>query len=123
MNMQTIQIMILLLDGFIKLAPWRNLAETMGRIGWVSRQNVARSLRFATAVFAGLGLIVLASIAGPAFPPGCFVVIPSHVSRGSLVLSYAVSAFYLALALWAGVRWCGGRNARRGGNLTVAFQS
>jgi hypothetical protein len=33
MNMQTIQIMILLLDSFIKLAPWRIVAETMDRIG------------------------------------------------------------------------------------------
>jgi hypothetical protein len=32
MNMQTIQIMILLLDGFIKLAPWRIVTETMDRI-------------------------------------------------------------------------------------------
>jgi hypothetical protein len=33
MNMQTIQIMILLLDSFIKLAPWRTVTETMDRIG------------------------------------------------------------------------------------------
>jgi hypothetical protein len=33
MNMQTVQIVILLLDGFIKLAPWRTVTETMDRIG------------------------------------------------------------------------------------------
>jgi hypothetical protein len=33
MNMQTIQIAILLLDSFIKLAPWRIVAETIDRIG------------------------------------------------------------------------------------------
>jgi hypothetical protein len=31
MNMQTIQITILLLDSFIKLAPWRIVADAMGR--------------------------------------------------------------------------------------------
>ena len=33
MNMQAIQIMILLLDSFIKLAPWRIVTEAMDRIG------------------------------------------------------------------------------------------
>jgi hypothetical protein len=43
MNMQTIQIMILLLDGFIKLAPWRIVTETMDRIGSVAvRAKVLR---------------------------------------------------------------------------------
>jgi hypothetical protein len=32
MNMQTIQIMILLLDGFVKLAAWRIVVEMMERI-------------------------------------------------------------------------------------------
>jgi hypothetical protein len=31
MNMQNIQITILLLDSFIKLAPWRIVAGAMGR--------------------------------------------------------------------------------------------
>jgi hypothetical protein len=31
MNMQTIQIMILLLDNFIRLAPWRIVAAAMDR--------------------------------------------------------------------------------------------
>ncbi len=32
MNMQTIQIMILLLDSLVKLAPWRVVVEMMERI-------------------------------------------------------------------------------------------
>jgi hypothetical protein len=47
MNMQTIQIMILLLDGFIKLAPWRNVTEASGK-------SLAQSFRLAITVFAGL---------------------------------------------------------------------
>lgn len=45
MNMQTIQIMILLLDGFIKLAPWRIVTETVDRIGYGASKNLARGLR------------------------------------------------------------------------------
>jgi hypothetical protein len=44
MNMQSIQIMILSLDSFIKLAPWRIVTETMGRIGCSAGESLARSL-------------------------------------------------------------------------------
>jgi hypothetical protein len=37
MNMQSIQITILLLDSFIKLAPWRIVTEAMDRIGCGAR--------------------------------------------------------------------------------------
>ena len=53
MNMQTIQIMILLLDSFIKLAPWRIVTETMDRIGCSASENLARSL------------VVIAAVIGP----------------------------------------------------------
>jgi hypothetical protein len=49
MNTQTIQIMILLLDGFIKLAPWRNVTEASG-----AGKSLAQSFRLAITVFAGL---------------------------------------------------------------------
>ena len=55
MNIQTIQIMILLLDGIIKLAPWRVVMEVMGRIGYRSRQNPVRGLRLAVSAITGLG--------------------------------------------------------------------
>ena len=103
MNMQTIQIMILLLDGFIKLAPWRSVLETIGRIVDRPGKSLLLSFSRATAVLAGLCLIATASIFGPAFIAGYFVgVIPPHVSRGSLVLSYAVSGFCLGAMLWRG---------------------
>jgi len=54
MNIQTIQIMILLLDGFIKLVPWRIATEAQGRIGFGSGKSLARSLRLAITVFAGI---------------------------------------------------------------------
>ena len=54
MNMQTIQIMILLLDGFIKLAPWRTVTEATGWRGYNRGKDLARSLRLTITVFAGL---------------------------------------------------------------------
>ena len=44
MNMQTIQIMILLLDSCIKLAPWRIVTETVDRIGYSASESLARRL-------------------------------------------------------------------------------
>jgi hypothetical protein len=52
MNMQTIQIMILLLDSCIKLAPWRIVTETMDRIGYSASESLARRL----VVWSGLWL-------------------------------------------------------------------
>jgi hypothetical protein len=117
MNMQTIQITILLLDGFIKLAPWRIVTQAIGRIGYDSGRSLACSVRPAIAVLATLCLIATASTFGPAFPAGYFVgVIPSHVSRGNLVLGYAVSGLYLGVMLWRG--WTCAVRTRRFHSLT-----
>jgi hypothetical protein len=64
MNMQTIQIMILLLDSFIKLAPWRIVTETMDRIGCSASESLARSLVVIAAACAGLCVLPTASIFG-----------------------------------------------------------
>jgi hypothetical protein len=65
MNMQTIQIMILLLDSFIKLAPWRIVTETMDRIGCSASEGLARSLVVIVAACAGFCALPTASIFGP----------------------------------------------------------
>ena len=44
MNMQNIQILFLLFDSVIKLAPWRIVTETMQRIGYDASESLARSL-------------------------------------------------------------------------------
>lgn len=62
MNMQTIQIMILLLDSFIKLAPWRIVTETLDRIGCDASESLARSLVVIVAACAGLCMLPAASI-------------------------------------------------------------
>ena len=64
MNMQAIQIMILLLDSFIKLAPWRIVTETINRIGCGASENLAGSLAVIVAACAGLCALPTASIFG-----------------------------------------------------------
>jgi hypothetical protein len=108
MNIQTIQIMILLLDGFIKLAPWRVVIEAMGRIGDGSRESLVRGLRLAILAIVGFGVAAMVSIFEPAFFVG---VIPSHASCGGLAFSYIVSGFYAGVMLWGGL-WLRGRYAR-----------
>lgn len=105
MNMQTFQIMILLLDAFIKLAPWRTVTQALGRIGYGLSEGFIRGLKLATPAIAGLGLIAIASVFGPALAGYVVGVVPPHVSRGGLAFSYIVSAFYIGVALWAGVWW------------------
>jgi hypothetical protein len=66
MNMQTVQIMILLVDSFIKLAPWRIVTETIDRIVCGASEALARSLLvFATTACAGLCAPPTVSIFGP----------------------------------------------------------
>ena len=51
MNVQNIQILFLLFDNVIKLAPWRIVTETMQRIGYDASESLARSLGAITAEF------------------------------------------------------------------------
>jgi apolipoprotein N-acyltransferase len=108
MNMQTIQILILLLDGFIKLAPWRIVTETMDRIGYGASESLARSLCIFAAACAGLCALPTASIFGPALLTGYFGgAITSHVDPGSPLLSHLLLGFHFGVAVWAGLWWCG----------------
>jgi hypothetical protein len=106
MNMQTIQIMILLLDGLIKLAPWRIVTEAVDRIGYDAGESLARGLRIVAVACADHCVVLMASIFGPLLLSGFFGgVIPTHVSPDSLVLSYVSFGFYFGVGLWAGLRW------------------
>jgi hypothetical protein len=108
MNMQTIQIVVLLLDGLIKLAPWRIVTEAMDRIGYGAGESLARGLRIVAVSCADHCAVLMASIFGPLVLTGFFGgVIPSHVPLGSLVLSYVLFGFYFGAALWSGLQWYG----------------
>jgi hypothetical protein len=104
MNMQTIQIMILLLDGFIKLAPWRIVTEAMDRIGYVAGESLARSLGVALAACTGRCALPTASVFEPLFLIGYFGgVVPSHIQTGSPLFSYLLFGFYLGATVWGGL--------------------
>ena len=92
MNMQAIQIMILLLDSFIKLAPWRIVTETIDRIGCGASGSLARSLVVIAAACAGLCTLPAASIFGPLLLIGYFGgALPLDVQAGSPLFSHAGS--------------------------------
>lgn len=70
MNMQTIQILWLLLDGIVKLAPWRIVTEMMDRIGCGASKSLARSFGAIAVVCAGLYVFPSAPILGAILPTG-----------------------------------------------------
>jgi DoxX-like family len=104
MNMQTIQILFLLVDGIIKLAPWRIVTETMDRIGYGANESLARSLSIVAVVGAGLftfpptlifGAILLTGYLGGAMA--------SHGRIGGPLFSHILFGFYLGVMVWGGL--------------------
>ena len=104
-----IVIVLMLLDGAIRLVPWPMVTEAMDRMGYGSSENLARFL----------GAVSLSGAALCAFPPTSFVgailttgylgsVLVSHVRIESPLLSDALSGFYFAAVLW-GMLWLRGR--------------
>ena len=112
MNMQTIQIMILLLDSFIKLAPWRIVTETMDRIGYSASESLARSLVVIAVACAGLCAIPPTSIFG-ADPADRLSRRRDGVAYaiGSPLFSHILFGFYLGVMVWGGL-WLRDRNLR-----------
>jgi hypothetical protein len=112
MNMQTIQIMILLLDSFIKLAPWRIVTETMDRIGCSASESLARSLVVIAAACAGLCALPTASVFGPLLLIGYVgAAIPLHMRPGSPLFSQIPFGFCLGVMVWSGL-WLRDRKLR-----------
>ncbi|MFZ0767565.1 hypothetical protein [Bradyrhizobium sp.] len=115
MNMQAIQIMILLLDSFIKLAPWRIVTEAMDRIGCGASDSLARSLVVIAAACAGLCTLPAASIFGPlllvpTFRSSCSIAAPASTNFGKLWalanLLILVPVFYLKFLDRIRRLWC-----------------
>ena len=99
--------MILLLDGFIKLAPWRTVTETMDRIGYAASESLARSISVAFAACTGLCPFPTASIFGSLLLTGYFAGVVPSMPSGELMLSHVLFGFYVGMALWAGLWWRG----------------
>jgi hypothetical protein len=107
MNMQSIQILFLLIDSVIKLAPWRIVTETMRRIGYDASESLARSLGTIAVVGALLYVFPPASIVGAVLPAGCFSgAMVSHMRIGAPLLSQTLSGVWLGLMVWGGLWFC-----------------
>ena len=106
MNMQTIQIVILMLDTF-KLAPWQIVTDAVDRIGYGAGEYLARSFSVMLAVLAGLCALPLLPIIGPL---SVNVYLPAAISPHAIavqgVLGPVTSGFHFAVALLTGLWWC-----------------
>ena len=103
MNMQTIQILLLLFDGIIKLAPWRIVTETMDRIGYGSSESLTRSPGIIAFVCAGHPAFALTSILGAILLTGQLDdAMASHVGMGSPLFNQILAGFYLGVMVWGG---------------------
>lgn len=94
-------IVLMLLDGAIRLVPWPMVTETMDRMGYGSSENLARIL----------GVISLMGMALGGFQPTSFVgailtagylggILVSHVRIESPLLTDILFGFYFGGMLW-----------------------
>ncbi len=105
MNMQTIQILWLLLDGIVKLAPWRIVTETMDRIGYAASESPARSFGAVAVVCAGLCVFPPAPILGAILPAGYVGgAMASLVRMGSPLFSRVLLESYPGVMVRGGLR-------------------
>ncbi len=112
MNMQTIQILLLLIDSIIKLAPWRIVTQTMDRIGYGAGESLARSLGVIAVSCAGLCALPPTPVTGPLLLTGYLGgAMASHVEMGSPLFSRILFGFYSAVMVWGGL-WLRGRKLR-----------
>ena len=97
-------ILLLLLDGAIKLVPWPIVTETMDRIGHGSSETLARTLGVVTVACTALYAIPPTSILGAILLTGYFGgAMASHLRIGSPLFTHALFGFYLGLMVWGGV--------------------
>ncbi len=103
MNMQTIQILFLLLDSVIKLAPWRVVTEPLERIGYGASESLARSLGVVAVSCAGLCAFPPIPVIGPLMQichSGCATEASAHID-GPL-FGLILFGFCLGVALLGG---------------------
>src|SRR5271169_1456539 len=104
MNMQTFQILFLLLDTMIELAPWRIVTETMDRIGYGASESTVRNLGVVAVCCAGLCAFPPASIPGAILLTGYLGgAMASHLRIGSPLFSHILFGFYLSVMVWGGL--------------------
>jgi hypothetical protein len=112
MNIQTIQILFLLLDSIIKLAPWRIVTETMDRIGYGASESLARSLDVIAVSCAGFTALPATRVIGPVLLTGYLGgAMASHAGTGSPLFSHILPGFYLGVMVWGGL-WLRSRDRK-----------
>jgi hypothetical protein len=112
MNMQNIQILFLLLDSVVMLAPWRIVTKAVDRIGYAAGRGFARCLGIAAVVCAVLYAFPPVSLFGAILSAGDFSsVMVSHLRIGYPLISITLFGGYLGALLWGGL-WLWRRSPR-----------
>jgi hypothetical protein len=112
MNLQNIQILFLLLDSVIMLAPWRIVTKAVDRIGYVVGRRFARSLGIVAVVCAVLYAFPPVSLFGAILSAGDFTsAMLSHLRIGNPLISITLFGCYLGALLWSGL-WLWRRSPR-----------
>ena len=112
MNMQNIQILFLLLDSLMMLAPWRTVTKAVDRIGYAARRGLARNLGIIVVVGIVLHVFPPVSILGAILPVGDLnSAMLSHLRLGNPLISITLFGGYLGALLWGGL-WLWRRSPR-----------
>lgn len=112
MNMQNIQILFLLLDSIVMLAPWRVVTKAVARIGDAAGKHLARNLGIIAAICAVLHVFPPVSMSGAGLPVGDLTsAMVSHLRIGNPLISIMLFGCYLGVLLWGGL-WLWRRSPR-----------
>jgi hypothetical protein len=112
MNMQNIQILFLLLDSLMMLAPWRIVTKAADRIGYAAGRGLARNLAIIAVVGIVLHVFPPVSILGAILPVGDLnSAMLSHLRLGNPLISIMLFGCYLGALLWGGL-WLWRRSPR-----------
>jgi hypothetical protein len=117
MNLQNIQILFLLLDSVVMLAPWRIVTKAVDRIGYAAGRGLARSLALRSLAIIAVVCAVLyvfppVSLFGAILSAGDLTsAVVSHLRIGNPLISITLFGCYLGLLLWGGL-WLWRRSPR-----------
>jgi hypothetical protein len=112
MNMQNIQILFLLLDSVVMLAPWRIVTKAVDRIGYAAGRGLARNLGIIAVVCIVFHVFPPVSMSGAVLPVGDLTsAVVSHLRIGNPLISITLFGCYLGVLLWGGL-WLWRRSPR-----------
>jgi hypothetical protein len=109
MNLQNIQILFLLLDSVIMLAPWRIVTRAVDRIGYAAGRRLARSLGIRSLAIIAVICAVLyvfppVSLFGAVLSAGDLAsAMVSHLRIGNPLISIMLFGCYLGALAWGGL--------------------